>query len=71
MAYFKDAREVYDTIGKLFVQLTEDEELGPKWRTAGTVVRYKLSEPDSQITIRLQEGEPDDVDFGSARWSRS
>jgi putative sterol carrier protein len=64
VAYFKDAQEVYDTIGKLFVQLTEDEELGPKWQAADTIVRYQFSEPDSQITIRLREGEPEDVDFG-------
>ena len=64
MAYFKDAQEVYDTIGKLFVQLTEDEELAPKWRTADTIVRYEFSEPDSRITIRLKPGEPEDVDFG-------
>ena len=64
MAYFKDAQEVYDTIGKLFVQLTADEVLAPKWRTADTIVRYEFSEPDSQITIRLRPGEPEDVDFG-------
>ncbi len=66
MAYFKDAQEVYDTIGKLFAELTADEELGPKWRSADTIVRYKLSEPDAQITIRLREGEPGDVDFGDS-----
>ena len=64
MAYFKDAQEVYDTIGKLFVLLSEDEELGPKWQTADTIVRYEFTEPDSQITIRLRQGEPQDVDLG-------
>jgi hypothetical protein len=66
VAYFKDAQEVYDTIGKLFQELTEDEELAPKWRTADTIVRYQLTEPESAITIRLQEGAPDDVDFGDS-----
>jgi putative sterol carrier protein len=64
VAYFKDDQEVYETIGKLFVQLAEDEELGPKWQTADTIVQYQFTEPDSQITIRLREGEPEDVDFG-------
>jgi hypothetical protein len=64
LAYFTEAQEVYDTIGKLFVLLTEDEELAPRWRTADTIVQYRFTEPDSQITIRLQEEEPDDVDFG-------
>jgi hypothetical protein len=65
LAYFNDAQEVYDTIGKLFVLLAEDEELAPKWQEANTIVRYKFTEPDSQITIRLRPGEPEDVDFGS------
>jgi putative sterol carrier protein len=64
MAYFKDAQEVYDTIGKLFVELAADEELAPKFRKANTILQYTYREPDSTITVRLQEGEPGDVDFG-------
>ena len=64
MAYFKDAQQVYDTIGRLFMELAEDEELAPKFRKANTIVRYDYSDPDSVITVRLQEGEPGDVDFG-------
>jgi putative sterol carrier protein len=64
MAYFKDAQEVYETIGKLFVELAADEELAPKFRKANTILQYSYREPDSTITVRLQEGEPGDVDFG-------
>jgi putative sterol carrier protein len=64
LAYFKDAQEVYDTVGKLFQQLAEDEELAPKFRKANTIVQYDYREPDSVITVRLQEGQPGDVDFG-------
>jgi hypothetical protein len=64
LAYFKDAQEVYETIGKLFVELAEDEELAPKFRKANTIVQYDYREPDSKITVRLQEGQPGDVDFG-------
>ena len=66
MAYFKDAQEVYETLGKLFVDLAEDEELAPKFRKANTIVRYEYREPDSTITVRLQEGQPGDVDFGDS-----
>jgi putative sterol carrier protein len=66
VAYFKDAQEVYDTMGKLFVDLAEDEELAPKFRKANTIVRYDYSNPDSAITVRLQEGQPGDVDFGDS-----
>lgn len=66
MAYFKDDAEVYATIGKLFVDLADDEELGPQFRKANTIVRYEYSKPDSAITVRLQEGEPGQVDFGDS-----
>ncbi len=64
MAYFKDAQEVYDVIGKLFVDIANDEELAPKFRKADTIVQYDYREPTSTITVRLQEGQPGDVDFG-------
>jgi putative sterol carrier protein len=64
LPYFKDAQEVYDTIGKLFAELAEDEELGPKFRKANTILQYDYREPESKITVRLQEGQPADVDFG-------
>src|ERR671915_289106 len=64
MAYFKDADEVYATIGKLFEDLAEDGELAPKFRKANTIVQYRYREPDSQITVRLIEGEDGKVDCG-------
>jgi SCP-2 sterol transfer family len=64
MAYFKDAQEVYSTIGKLFADLAEDEELAPQFRKANTIVQYDYREPESTITVRLKEDEPGDIDFG-------
>ena len=64
MAYFKDAEQVYETIGKLFTDLAADDELGPKFRQANTILQQDYREPESKITLRLQEGEPADVDFG-------
>ena len=66
MAYFNDADEVYETIGKLFVEIANDDELAPKFRKADTIVRYEYANPDSVITVRLQEGQPGDVDFGDS-----
>ena len=66
MGYFKDAQEVYETLGKLFVDLASDEELAPKFRKANTIVRYRYTNPDAAITVRLQEGRPGDVDFGDS-----
>ena len=66
MAYFNDAQEVYDTIGKLFQDLADDEELAPKFRKANAIVRYEFTDPDSAITTRLQEEQPGQVDFGDS-----
>ena len=67
MPYFKDADEVYATLGKLFRDLAVDDELGPKVRKANTIVRYEFQDPDSAITVRLQEDQPGDVDFGESQ----
>jgi putative sterol carrier protein len=64
MPYFKDAGEVYATIGKLFQDLKDDEELAPKFRQANTIVQYQYREPESRITVKLIEGEDGQVDFG-------
>jgi putative sterol carrier protein len=64
MAYFKDAEEVYATIGRLFEELAEDEELAPKFRKANTIVQYQYRDPESRITVKLIEGEGGQVDCG-------
>jgi len=66
VAYFKDAQEVYDTLGKLMADIANDEELAPRFRKGDTIVRYAYSDPESAITVRLQEGQPSDVDFGES-----
>jgi putative sterol carrier protein len=66
VAYFKTADEVYATLGRLFVEIASDEELAPKFRKANTIVRYEYSDPESAITVRLQEGQPGDVDLGES-----
>jgi hypothetical protein len=64
LALFEESEDVYDTIGKLNLGIAADEELGPKFRSANTIVRYELSEPDAAITVRLREDEPIEVEFG-------
>jgi hypothetical protein len=64
VGYFKDADEVYATIGALFQQLAVDDELAPRFGRANTIVQYDYREPESKITIRMQEGSPGQVDFG-------
>ena len=65
MPYFKDADEVYQYIGTLFQELGDDEELGPKFRKANTIVQYQYRNPESQITVRMREDEEPQVDCGT------
>ena len=64
MPVFKDDQEVYQYNGKLFVDLTDDPELSPTFRKADTIVQYRYSNPESQITVKMKEGEEGQVDFG-------
>jgi putative sterol carrier protein len=64
MPVFKDDQEVYQYIGKLFVDLADDPELSPKFRRADTIVQYRYSNPDSVITVKMKEGQDGQVDFG-------
>jgi putative sterol carrier protein len=61
---FKDEEEVYQFIGRLFTELADDDELGPRFRKADTIVQYKYSNPDSQITVKMKDGEDGRVDCG-------
>lgn len=66
MAYFSDAQEVYDTIGRLHADLAADSELGPRFRKANTVVQYRYRDPEATITVRLKEDDEIQVDFGES-----
>ena len=65
MAYFNDADEVYRYIGRLFEELASDDELAPKFRKANTIVQYQYRNPDSQITVKMIDGEEGQVDCGA------
>jgi putative sterol carrier protein len=62
---FKDDQEVYQYIGRLFTDLADDDELGPRFRKADTIVQYQYSNPESQITVKMKDGEEGQVDFGA------
>ncbi len=66
LPYFKDADEVYEFIGQLFADLAEDDDLGPKFRKANTIVQYQYSNPESQITVKMLDGEDGQVDMGDS-----
>lgn len=64
MAFFKDEQEVYATIGRLFQDLAQDQEMDPQFRKADTIVQYRYSDPESTITVNLLDGHEGRVDLG-------
>jgi len=64
VAYFKDEQEVYRYIGKLFSDIVADPELSSQFKRANTIVQYQYRDPESRVTVRIQEGEEARVDLG-------
>ena len=68
MPYFKDAAGgLRRTSARCSSTCIEDEELAPQFRTADTIVQFAYRKPDSQITVKLLEGEEAQVDLGPTR----
>jgi putative sterol carrier protein len=61
---FKDEAEVYAYIGRLFQSIVEDEELSTRFQRANTILQYRYSDPEAQITVKLIDGEDARVDLG-------
>jgi putative sterol carrier protein len=64
VAYFKDEQEVYQYVGKMFEDLMADEALASQFQKANTIIQYQYREPDSQITVKILDGESPQVDLG-------
>lgn len=69
MALFKDADDVYATIGSFLRRLGDDPHLAPALAKADTVVEFSYSDPDATITASLRPGQPITVDFGPSEMS--
>ena len=64
MGSFKDEDDVYRFIGRLLLELAADPELAPRLKRANTTVQYRLTDPESQITVDLRPDRKIQVDCG-------
>ena len=69
MAYFKDASELYEYIGGLFEDMLRDDDLASKFSRANTIVQYRYTDPDAQITVSMLEGQEPRVELGPTELS--
>jgi hypothetical protein len=65
MALVRSEQEVYDTLGKLFLDMLEDDDLMTDFRASDTIVQYRLREPDARITVDLRQDREPAVDLGT------
>jgi hypothetical protein len=52
--YYKDTNQLYDIYGHLMERLLTDEKIGPKFGSAGIIIKFMYSDPDGEITIDLK-----------------
>ncbi|MGD0354146.1 MAG: hypothetical protein ABSB31_01725 [Dehalococcoidia bacterium] len=52
--YYKDSKELYDIYGHLMERLLTDEKIGPKFGSAGIIIKFIYTDPDAEITIDLK-----------------
>jgi len=58
MGVFKDADQVYDLLGGLFDDLTNDPVIAEKFAASGLVIRFVYSDPDSEIWLDASKKDP-------------
>lgn len=58
MATFKDADQLYDLLGGLFNELTQDPNIAEKFAASGLVIRFVYTEPDSEIWLDASKKDP-------------
>jgi hypothetical protein len=65
MPYFKDADDVYATLGRFLREMAADPELEPALKRAETSFQLRLRQPDSVVTVSAPQAErPAQVDLG-------
>jgi len=65
MPFFKDADDVYGTLGRFLREVAADPELAPALKRADTTFQLRLRQPDSIVTVGApQEDQPAQVDLG-------
>jgi SCP-2 sterol transfer family len=62
--YFQSADELYRYLGRLLQELSDDPDLGPRFRQANTIVQFRTTNPDAVVTVKLLEGQEGRVDCG-------
>lgn len=66
MGNFKDDRQVYAVLGRLFQDVLADPALAPQVQRLDGVVQFQHRHPNATITIKAVKGEDPVVDLGAS-----
>jgi hypothetical protein len=69
VGYFKDADDIYATIGSFLRSLGENPQFAPSLARADTVVEFSYREPEAKISVSLRPEQPIKVDLGPSEMS--
>lgn len=61
MGTFKDADQLYELLGGLFDDLTQDKDIAEKFAASGLIIRFVYTDPDSEIWLDASEKDPDNL----------
>ena len=65
MPVFENKQKMQDVLGKLFVSLMADPEVGPKFKKANVVIRYNITDPDGTLWLFPDKDPEEAVVWGS------
>lgn len=63
--YYKDTEQLYDIYRHLLERLLTDEKIGPKFGSAGIIIKFIYTDPEAEITIDLKNPPSKPGYFGS------
>jgi hypothetical protein len=65
VSVFASEQDVYAHIGRLLEELCLDDELGPQFQRADTIVQYRYHDPEAVITVDIRSDIEPSVYFGA------
>ena len=61
MGVYKDTDQVYELLGELFNELTQDKVIADKFAASGLVIHFAYTDPDAEIWLDASEKDPDNL----------
>ena len=61
MGVFKDTDQLYELLGGLFNELTNNKDIAEKFAKSALVIRFVYTDPDAEIWLDASKQDPDNL----------